>query len=382
VTALSDEELSAVEEITGSGTVASEVVWERPHVVRVSLKDGRSVITKRPRQNRDTGAVGAPEREAFERERAVLELLADVFDSPAPHLVGAAGDLLVMEDLPPGRSLAELLLGADEDAARAGIVSFAGALGQMHASAVGMEGRFGVLRQPPDRSMVTDKAVAGFVTLADRFRSDVASGRLADDAHAVADDLRADGWWRTLIHGDPCPDNTRIEDGQSGRFRIFDFEHASFGSCVLDASYVVAPFPSCWCFGRIPDDISAGAVAEYRRVLGEVRPQALDDRAWDGALTTALAAWVVARGQMVLTLLDADSDWGTTTVRVRVRRWLDAFLAAAHRSDRYPALRAVCTTLSEELAKAWPDAVLGDYPSLPTGASTVVDVPAFWRPGL
>ena len=52
-----------------------------------------------------------------------------------------------------------------------------------------------------------------------------------------------------LVHGDACPDNVRFLDG---RCRIFDFEHSGWGTVVLDASYLLAPFPSCWCFGRLP----------------------------------------------------------------------------------------------------------------------------------
>ena len=376
---LNDEELAAVARLTGAAVVGGEVVWERPHVVRVTLADGRSVITKRPRRDADSGVVTEQALGAFARERSVLALLAEVPDSPAPRLLGAEGLILAMEDLPPGRSLAELLLGRDAEEARRGVVAYAEALARFHASTAGLEDRFDAGETQPWWAETTRAAVDGFVAIASSVGCDVDGDVLREEALAVAADLRADGWWRTLVHGDPCPDNTRIEDGPHGRFRIFDFERSSFGSCLLDASYLVAPFPTCWCFGRVPDDLSAAAVTAYRRVLGAVVPEALDDREWDGAMSTALASWVVARGDVITRLLDEDGTWGTTTVRVRVRQWLRAFLG---RGTAYPALRAFGGVLDEHLAAVWPDAELGDYPALAGSGSATVEVPDFWRPGL
>lgn len=378
---LTDDELAFVTSLVDAGAPRSaEVVWDRPHVVRVTFAGGGSVIVKRPRTN-EQGEVSERVRGAFERERAVLELLADVPDSPAPHLYGALdGRLLVMEDLPPGRSLAELLLATDEHEAHAGLVAFGAALGRLHASTAEAEERFGVGSQPV-WAETTDQGVAGFAAIAERFGSTAATDAVVAEGHELADGLRAPGWWRTLVHGDPCPDNTRVEAG-TGRFRIFDFEVSSFGSCVQDASYLVAPFPTCWCFGTVPDGVASGAVAAYRSALGAVRPQVLDDAEWDGALAIALGSWIVGRGDVIVRLLERDREWGTTTVRVRVRRWLDAFLDAAERADRFPALRVAGRPLAAGLAEAWPEASLVDYPALPTGAARTVVAPEWWRPGL
>ena len=374
-TGLNDATAAIVARLAGAVVTASDVVWERPHVVRATLDDGRTVIVKRPRDDADL-------RRSFERERAVLELLGGVPDSPAPAFVGADGDVVVMEDLPAGRSLAELLLGDDQEGARDGVVAFAVALGRLHASTVDLEHRFTASPSQPGWATLVDEGIEGVLTLASRFAPDLEAAMLSAEARAVGEELRADGWWRTLVHGDPCPDNTRIEDGPAGRFRLFDFETSAYGSCLLDASYLLAPFPTCWCFGRIPDELGAEALAAYRAVFGTVRPQALDDAAWDSALAAALASWFVARGNVIVGLLDGDREWGTTTVRVRVRQWLHAFLAVARRADRFPVLGDLAAVLADRLASAWPEAILGDYPALPTGAATVVVTPSWWRPGL
>ena len=380
----------AVADIVGAPVVSSEVVWDRPHVVRVRLEDGRSLVTKRPRVD-DAGEVTELSRTSFERELAVLSFLTSLDEASAPRLLGHRDELLVMEDLPPGPSLAELLLVGDERAARLGLVAYAEGLGRFHAATAfdGAESRFDAVRdahepsQPWGASM-TDDAVDAFVSAAERFGPVPDRGALASEVRAIADALGAPGWWRTMVHGDPCPDNTRFESG-TGRFRLFDFERSSFGSCLLDASYVVAPFPTCWCFGEVPGELSAEAVAAYRTAFGVARPEVLDDRRWDEALAMALGSWIVARGHLVATHLDGeDRTWGTTTVRVRLRRWLDAFVEASERSDAFPALRAAGAVMADGLAVAWPDAQVGAYPALASGAAapSVVDTPDWWHPGL
>ena len=381
-------EAATIAGLVGSAVVGAAVVWERPHVVRVTLEDGRTVITKRPRRDPETDQTTTRSRLGFGREADVLALLAEVPDSPAPAFMGRVGDLLVMEDLPPGRSLAELLLTGGPDEARRGVVAYAVALARFHAAAATVgagEGAGGVAATQPWWADVTDAGVDGFAALVGRsgVDGDVDPAAVAREGHAVADALRADGWWRTLVHGDACPDNTRIEDGPSGRFRLFDFELSSFGSCLLDASSLVAPFPTCWCFGRVPDEVAAEAVSAYRSILGAVRPEALDDDEWNVALATALASWFVGRGEVITRLFDEDRTWGTTTVRVRVRRWLEAFLGVASPSGPYPALHAAATALADRLAVDWPASTLGDYPALRTdGPGGIVGIPDFWKPGL
>jgi hypothetical protein len=69
-------------------------------------------------------------------------------------------------------------------------------------------------------------------------------------------------------------------------------------------------------------------------------------------------------------------------MRVRLRRWLDAFLDAAEASDRFPALTRTAAALATDLAERWPDAIQPDYPGLPTGAPTAVHAPDWWSDDL
>ncbi len=375
-------ERAAVEAIVGAAVESTAAVWGRSHAVLTQLADGRSVMVKRPRRRDDAEGPSDEARARFANERACLELLAG--GGIAPELLGVSGEpeLLVMEALPPGRALAARLLGDDPAAARSALVEYARALATMHASTVGREASFAGDGHTAWVDWVVD-GVDGFVASLDILGIAGDAAALRRECDVLIHELGGAGWWRALTHGDPCPDNTRIEDA-TGRFRIFDFEHTSYGHALTDASYVVAPFPTCWCFGRVPEDISTTALAAYRHVLAETVPEAADDGAWADAFVVALAAPVVARGNVFRKALTTTDDelWGTTNIRVRLRQWSTSFLAAANDRDRFPALRGAVQAIADDLDVRWADAQLPDYPSLRTGAATTTVIPAWWSPDL
>jgi len=123
------------------GICAAEAVWKRSHVVRLGTCDGRSVILKRPRRDRQGGE---PDREAFGIELASLEYLAGMPIPVAPSLLGAdvTAGVLLMEELPAGRSMAESLLLGDRATATADMVAYATALGSVHAWSIGRTAGF------------------------------------------------------------------------------------------------------------------------------------------------------------------------------------------------------------------------------------------------
>jgi aminoglycoside phosphotransferase (APT) family kinase protein len=319
-------------------------------------------------------------RATYANERACLELLGSTGAAVAPAYLGACDDpeLLVMEALPPGRSLAALLLADDEAAARAAVVAFAEALATMHASTIGRESTFAGKRSGPWAEWMA-RGVDPWVDGARALGVPFDAGALRAECSAVIAEVADGGRWRAFVHGDPCPDNTRIEDA-TGRFRIFDFEHSGYGHALADASYVVAPFPSCWCIGRVPHDLSQKAVTAYRAVLAPVVPEAADDDEWDAAMTVALAAPILARGESFARALADDGEWGTTGLRPRLLQWMSSFLLAAEGSGRFPALRDLVDRLASELAQRWPDADLPDYPGLPAGGASVAVAPDWWTP--
>jgi hypothetical protein len=145
---------------------------------------------------------------------------------------------------------------------------------------------------------------------------------------------------------------------------------------ALDAAYLLAPFPSCWCFASLPTAASGPALEAYARAAGiEPGPD------WDAAMTAALATGIVSCGQLITSVLAEDRDWGTTTMRPRLLTWLGTFIDAAGRTGVLPGLHAVAGALRDQLSQRWPQTVLAGYPAFTGPRSARVQAPGWWQPG-
>jgi Phosphotransferase enzyme family len=353
---------------------SAETIWGRSHIVRLRVADaGDGVVLKRRRSENFGGRV-----RGFAAELAALEFLNAEETAVAPRLIGASADLLLMEDLGPGSSLAHSLLATDRDRAGADLVAYARALATMHAWSMGKAASFSLVRARRAPSVPAgpewpDRIVEGKEPLLE-----VAArlGLPVEGAGAEIDSLDAllhGSGYTGLVHGDPCPDNTHIVDGSC---RIFDFETAGWGPLALDASYLLAPFPSCWCFASLPAPAAGPALRAYRDHMSDAGVE-LDD-SWEVALTAALAGWVVARGAGIGRALEGDRDWGTTTIRPRVLTWLGSFIDAAGRVDELPRLRSLAEALRSLLRDRWPSAVTPSYPALARPGEPLARVPRLW----
>ena len=349
--------------------------------MRLGTRDGRSAILKRPRRDRPATE---PQWDAFGIELASLEYLAGMPVPVAPRLLGAdvTAGVLLMEELPAGRSLADSLLLGERSTATADLVAYATALGSVHAWSIGRTAGF-------DRARARYSPAAGsrpwWLDSIERGRGQflhVASGlgMATERVDAEIDGLvRMLGGHRYLsfVHGDLCPDNVRLADG---RVRFFDFEEASLGSAALDAAYLLAPFPSCWCFADVPADIADLAMGAYRGALAAGGVEVGED--FDTELTAALAGWVVARGAMIEGALKRDKRWGTTTMRPRLMSWTERFAAAAAATAAFPRLRTLAEGLNDRFRAQWPAAVIPAYPALADPRSTLARRPGWWEPGI
>jgi Ser/Thr protein kinase RdoA (MazF antagonist) len=345
----------------GASVRAAEPIWDRTHVFRLHLATDRSVVMKK-RADGDTFGV----------ELAALEYLNGVPEPVTPRLLGADAEagILLMEDLGPGPSLADSLLTGDRSRVRADLVSYAKALGSIHAWSMGRP-RDPRLGAPPWPGAVARGKDACLGAAASLGLAAAGAGTEIDQLSVILNETGYHG----LVHGDPCPDNVRFLDG---RCRIFDFEHSGWGPVVLDASFLLAPFPSCWCFGRLPDWAAAPAMSAYRGRL-QAAGTGLGP-SWEVAMTAALGAWIVAWGDTIAKVLEEDDQWGTTTMRPRLLTWLRSFTDAAGRSGVLPGLRVLAGGLHERLSARWPHTVIADYPALAQPGAARVQVPDFWQP--
>jgi Ser/Thr protein kinase RdoA (MazF antagonist) len=356
---------------------AAELVWGRHHVVRLHGQDDRSVMLKRARGRqhirRDRG---------FGVELAALEFLTAMPVPVAPRLLGAdpQAGLLLMEDLPPGGSLADSLLTGERARAQADLVAYAQALGSMHVWSMGRADELAGLRARYAPGAPASTALLGGIEegkepfLAAAATLGLATGGAAAEIDELGPMLNAAGYLG-LVHGDACPDNVRLIDGAC---RIFDFETSGWGPVAFDAAYLLAPFPSCWCFANLPGEVAAPAVDAYRARL-EAAGIGLGPP-WDAAMTAALAGWIVARGRGLARVLEEDREWGTTTLRPRALTWLRNFADQAERSGALPRLQILARALHDQLSSRWPEARIPDYPAFAEPDSTLARVPRPWRP--
>ncbi len=354
---------------------AAEHVWDRDHVFRLHLASGRAVILKRMRGH------GPASSQSFGDELAALDYLNAMPVPVAPRLLGADAQagLLLMEDLGDGATLADSLMAAGRERVQAELIAYAEALGSLHAWSMGHTSEAARVRA---RHGPGDGA-------APRWRDAVQRGKEPFLAALAALGVASDGVaeeidqvhrmiiginYLGLVHGDPCPDNVRLTGGIC---RIVDFETAGWGPVAYDAAYLLAPFPSCWCFARLPAEVAGPAVEAYRARLQAAGLELGPD--WESVTTAVLAAAFLGRGQVFADALDADHGWGTTTMRPRLLAWLSTFRGRAG-DGTLPRLQATATAMHNRLTERWAGIRIPDYPSLAQPGAALAQLPDGWQP--
>ena len=346
-------------------------------------------MVKRPRD--EPGGRWGAASHGFDVEWAGLEHLAAMPEPVVPALLGGDRDrrVIVLEDLAVERTLADALLGADADQARADVVALGGALGSVHGWSIGRADELARVRAAhgvaaPPRAWWADVVRAErapFREALDRLGlGDLAGAPLERELDAL-DGALTSGPWRGFVHGDPCPDNAVVA---GGRVRLVDVERSSPGSVALDAAYLLAPFPSCWCFGQLPADLAAAASDAHRQAMAD-HGVVVDD-SWAVALAYTLGAFVVAHGRDAADALTAGSGaalapWGTTTYRPRVVAWAEALVSAPAAAEALPRLCAIALALRDRMRAAWPDQEIPHYPPFAPPGAAVALRPDGWSDG-
>lgn len=116
-----DRLVADAEEILGPVQLVDDLTFSnKATVVRLRVAGGATMIAKQPRR-----------REMFVRELEALRLLPATV---RPALLASGPDLFVVEDLGPGPSLADLLLGDEPNAAGGALMGWAETLGHAQAA--------------------------------------------------------------------------------------------------------------------------------------------------------------------------------------------------------------------------------------------------------
>ena len=228
--------------------------------------------------------------------------VTDAAPNVSPAFVGgdAIETLMVFEDVGRGLDVSQVLRGHDRSAAASALTAMGSALGAMHAATASPDVHDAYRRRW--RDLCGDRKEPRLRVRAPTLRASV-SAALSEAALDLQldtpdlDDLqdwaytRHAGW--ALIHGDPCLDNW-ILDG-SGQPKLIDFQGATFAPAALDAAYARAPFPSCWCVRRIPDELVEHFETAHRAAVAAAEWALSDPATHRQQLAFATAWWFLVQ---------------------------------------------------------------------------------------
>lgn len=285
------------------------------------------------------------------REKAALRVLAGA--GTAPSWLGEGDDppYVVMSRLAGSGSLADALMGSSPERAREALLAWAGALAELHdagTSEVRRSFTVELERRAPHlsaRSLPADAAEA-----ADHYSAILEQLGLpphGDALQALRDlpALLAGEQWEVLSPADACPDNSLI--GAHG-MHLLDFEFAELRHAAWDVAYLRAPWPSCWCAWRLPDDVADAAVTHYCASRGE--PFTGPD--FGAALDLATVGWQVMTPAFFIPGALADDDTSRAG-RPSRRAFVMHRLRAAARTPVSPALAALAQDVHGALRDLW-----------------------------
>ncbi len=300
----------------------------------------------------------------FYNEWAGAELVGGLGTVPALGARLYAADrkagIVITEDLGAGDCLADRMQGTDRQALETGLFAYARSLGRLHAATMGREAEWmrrratlGGAEQEREREGVRwlRENVAPFQAQCEALGVTLAAGFGAEAAQVVST-LDAPGPFLAFTPGDTCPDNHRFVADDALCF--FDFEFGGFRHALLDAAYLRAPFPTCWCVSRLPPGLTPRLEETYRAELVRGCPEAGDDALFFPALMCANAYWTIASVSWNLEeALKEDSRWGLATARQRHPLRLANFAEASEQFGVLPALAATARALEARLRALW-----------------------------
>src|SRR5262245_58018039 len=249
-----------------------------------------------------------------------------------------AGGIMVFEDLGSHlTSLVDPLLQGTAQEAEHALRCYATALGRLHADTVdcldahyetfGSVFGSGGQRRPPGWRVERD---------AELVAQRIGDAPPASELALLSSRLMEPGTWLTLIHGDPCPDNSLLVDG---RIRLIDYESSRPSHALLDAVYWRMGFPTCWCAGRIPRDVGARLDAAYRGEIGSTIPLALDDTAYRIEIAYLSAVWLLTSlSRDLREALERDEKWAIWSIRGRLLWHLEAVIEMTDAANVLPGI--------------------------------------------
>jgi len=337
-------------------------------LLRCELEDGtgvtQRVILKQARGNYDPDDLEAWDTRRLLCDWLGAELLSLVSGHHAARFLGGDREhgLVILEDLGEHRiHLKSTLLGADESEATRALELLMRRLAGMHGETSRELGRYDQLlraltraEQPrPLRYFGQDSAekLAAFLRGLEPL-TDELEGAL----HAAIDAVAARGPFAALIQGDPCLENALLDGAD---LKLIDFELGRPAHALLDAVYVLSPFPTCSCTGLLPREVSLHLLEQYRLELAKHVPAAAHVSTFNAEVLRACEAWLVYRLGWLLPEAWHETDqrvWERGTTQGRLLTALEQYLWLSEHFGGSARLYGHAARLLGQLASRWPDA--------------------------
>jgi hypothetical protein len=259
----------------------------------------------------------ADDRDPFAHETVSHQLLTALpsEERMTPELVAhdIRRRLVVLEDLGKAPRLADKLLGQDARAAERGLLSWAHAMGRLHATTAGRDADFDALMRRTGSQCCQDPvavdvhaALEGLPALLSEVLGVTTSPETQEYAVAAVRGF-VTSRRRAFSPSTSCPDNHLVT---SKGVRFLDFEGGCVRDIVFDAACLRVPFPSCWCAYGLPAGMSEAMVAAWRAEVGSVWPDLDDDAIFLPRLLESQLLWVWLSTWRALPNLNATQQSG------------------------------------------------------------------------
>ncbi len=288
----------------------------------------------------------------FCNEWAGCQMLSSVSMGAKAYAGSAEHGFFLMQDLGKGVSLADKLNSNNPQEARNALLLYAKSLGQLHAATQNQEAQWNQIRSrigaPKAPSQLEQWATQTnqFIGICQRYGIAIPE-QFAFEMNTILVALEHPKEYLVFTPTDCCPDNHLLqEDG----LLFFDCEGATMRHALLDAAYLLVPFPSCWCVGQIPEHLSRELIAAYRQEF-------FGGSDFEDQLTLAVAYWTI----QTLTWKWAgdwekqDYPWGLVSFRQRHLYRLENLLARENLELVLPSLYQVARELHNTLQVQWAD---------------------------
>jgi len=307
--------LSKPEDLAGSGPA----VVLRATVASSPFSLPRTIVVKHyPEPDEDASDPFAAEAVSYQLFTALTSE-----DRMCPELLGhdVTHRVLVLSDLGNAPTLADKLRSAEARVAEGTLLSWARALGTMHATTAHREADFNALLrrfggQPACEDTEAAEAAARLPgMLAERLG--VTTGEEVAERVRAASLRLNDGEYRAFSPVDLAPENNLVT---SDGVRFLDFEHGRVRNAMIDVAHLRVPFAFWRGALALPAGMSEAMIAAWRAEVTGIWPGLADDDVFTAALLDSHIACVWTQTARELRRL-ADADTGPTSRAAALESW-------------------------------------------------------------